>query len=47
MGLMLSDVSPLQGYDLLLNLTQGFTLGYSLVQTGNITYRLDRYIAYR
>ena len=27
---MLSDVPPLQGSDLLLNPTQGFTLGYSL-----------------
>ena len=27
---MLSDVPPLQGSDLMLNPTQGFTLGYSL-----------------
>ena len=27
---MLSDVPPLQGSDLYLNPTQGFTLGYSL-----------------
>ncbi len=30
MGLMFSSVPPLQGSDLLLNPTQGFTLGYSL-----------------
>ena len=41
------SVPPLQGLYLLLHPTQGYALGYFMVQTGNIAYTLDRYIAYR